>query len=123
MGDILPALLAQLSPIIVNLGVTLIVVVATWALGRWGITLGQVKIATGLDIEASARAALQMALENGVKAALGAGNTDPNVVAQLAVTHARASVPGAISTLKPPDQVLMTIAKSKIVTMTKPGAQ
>ncbi len=69
----------------------------------------------GLDIEARHREALHRAMMSGIRAAVDRGpNEAVEDLACAAVEHAKASVPDAIRRLRPSDNVLENLARSKL---------
>lgn len=81
----------------------------------WGASM--IKSRFGIEVEARHREALQSALLNGAKLAIGKGLTGPAAVA-IAVDYARTSVPDAVKVLKPKLNKLDEIAEAKIQEIT-----
>ena len=99
---ILEAALPQLIQIV---GIVLMAVIgwaATAAKAKWGI-----------DIEAKNRVALHSALMTGVMAALGRGATTQEAV-EAALDYVVQSVPDALATLKPSQDILRDLATAKV---------
>lgn len=71
------------------------------------------RVRWGLDIEAAHRNALHTALMSGVRMALERGLRG-TAATDAAMAHARASVPDAISALRPSSGVLQNLARAKL---------
>lgn len=102
LTDIYMAVLPMLLELIAAaLGVVLLHLSAV-AKARWGI-----------EIEARHREAFQTAMMSGIAAALSRGLTGSAAV-DAAIAHVEASVPDAISALRPSPQVMVNIAAAKL---------
>ncbi|MGB0439066.1 MAG: hypothetical protein ACPGFC_03040 [Paracoccaceae bacterium] len=100
----MPDLLLAIEPHIINLlGAILTFTISTAALKfrQW----------TGINIEEKHRRALHEALMSGAAAAREGGISNGlDEIAQQAIAHAKRSVPDAIASLRPSEDVLQTIA-------------
>lgn len=81
------------------------------ALIGWAANTARVK--WGVQIEATHREALHRALMTGVTLALGR-NVPNDTAVDMAISHARASVPDALRKLAPSKTTLETIARAKL---------
>lgn len=107
-------LISEITPAVVSLTATILTYIAVM-IG------GYIKRKTGLEIEAFSRDALHRALESGVELAvakargdaLAVGAAKADLVAMV-VTYVRMSVPDAIKTLGPSEDLLKDLALSKL---------
>ena len=102
-----------ISPTMLSVLGTAIAALVAWLLAQISVAASAIRTKTGLDIEASLRDALHMALVSGAQAAMQK-NLSGQPAVQAAVDHAKASVPGAIAKLGAPDGILANLAKAKL---------
>lgn len=106
MPDILTRLIADLSPVLLEIVAGLLTALISWAAmtarRKWG-----------LEIEARHREALHSALMTGARMALARGLSGAQA-ADLAVGYAQSSVPDALRHLRPGAVVLQSLASAKV---------
>lgn len=103
----------SLSPTVLPIFGSVFAAMMAWLVAQIIAVSSAIRAKTGLDIEASLRDALHMALASGAQAALQK-NLSGQPAVQAAVDHAKASVPGAIAKLRAPDGILANLAKAKL---------
>ena len=107
-------LISEITPAVVSLAATILTYIAVM-IG------GYIKRKTGLEIEAFSRDALHQALESGVELAVAkargdasaAGAARAELIAMI-VAYVKMSVPDAIKTLGPNEDLLKDLALSKL---------
>ena len=107
-------LISEITPAVVSLAATILTYIAV-RIGSY------IKRKTGLEIEAFSRDALHQALESGVELAvakvrgdaLAAADAKADLIAMV-VAYVKMSVPDAIKTLGPSEDLLKDLALSKL---------
>lgn len=111
MNELIYSVLAVIAPHILEVvGVIVAAIIAraaAYAGAKWR-----------LDIEQKAQDDLHRALMTGARMAIDRTLTKASA-ADLAIGYARASVPGAIRKLKPPQEVLVNLARAKVAEASK----
>ena len=99
-------LVAAVTPLLIDLLAIVLMAALTWA-AAWG------KRKFGVDIEAKHRDALHSALMTGARLAAARRLTGPGAL-QLIMDYVRKSVPDAMATLAPSQEVLTDLADAKL---------